>query len=108
MKTNGTVYLIHDLTSKKYKIGCSRNPHQRLKQLQIGNPNTLCLVCWLVTDDMFFLERELHRRFEKSIWQNEWYILTSEEVYSIQCHPQSIMIKRLYALADQQNATAGE
>lgn len=53
------------------KIGRSKDPIQRLKQLQTGNSNKLELL--LIVENMGFLELSLHEKLKKFHLIGEWF-----------------------------------
>ena len=75
------VYIISDDTNTK--IGWSKNPHKRLKQLQTGNSHKLRLV--KVYDVPRIKERYLHKaliRF-KTRHNGEWFDIRSADAINI-------------------------
>ena len=72
------IYIISD--SENIKIGFSKHPKKRLKQLQIGNPNNLQLVYTKPAKDAKKIEKHLH----KILWQfrskykSEWFTIKPE------------------------------
>lgn len=72
----GYVYIIGDNVNKKFKIGSAKYPSTRLKQLQTGNPTKLVIVCRITTDNMEFLEKELHLKYQHRKIVREWFLLT--------------------------------
>lgn len=81
MKTNNFIYLIRS-SDNTYKIGVSKNPQKRLKNLQTGNANKLELVDRFECEQSFKVEKALHRRYkiEKTESGNEWLHLKQEQV----------------------------
>src|SRR3954465_10366052 len=78
----GFVYLILASTGP-VKIGRSRHPAKRLKQLATL-PFTVQLVHQIQTDDMVWLEGKLHRDFSTQRINGEWFNLTSEQIALLQ------------------------
>ena len=85
------VYVIKD-KHNRYKIGSSKHPRKRLKQLQTGNSEKL-LLCHLIKCTRYpakHLEKRIHYwfRFNKiktnngllQKLQGEWYCLNEEEL----------------------------
>ncbi|WP_342597390.1 GIY-YIG nuclease family protein [Cyanobacterium aponinum UTEX 3222] len=68
------VYLILDRGSmNKVKIGWSKNPHNRIRQLQTGHPNKLELIAqWNVPR---YYEKRIHRALflKKTNTLREWF-----------------------------------
>ena len=65
----GDVYLIQQSGTNYYKVGRSRNPDNRLRDLQTGNPMELGMVSISVTD-MVAAERELKAAMNKNFEGN--------------------------------------
>lgn len=64
-----------------YKIGISKDPNKRLKQLQTGNGNKLRIIQVFNVNN----ERQLEQRLHGMLWQsksvlskNEWFFLTED------------------------------
>ena len=70
------IYLISD--SEYTKIGVSKQPQKRLKQLQIAHPKPLNIIFEKETEDARKIEKLLH----KILWQfrvkynSEWFLLS--------------------------------
>ena len=74
------LYIIESNTNL-YKIGISKNPVKRLKQLQTGNGTKLRLVQMFLVPNERLLERKIH----SMLWQcksmnqkSEWFLLSSD------------------------------
>lgn len=65
------LYLILDTSSKKLKIGRSKNVQKRLKQLQTSNSGSLSLLFTLKGEG--FREEYVHRMFSHLNTNGEWY-----------------------------------
>lgn len=81
----GFVYVIQESESGNLKIGVSKNPAARLKQLQTGNSQTLKLLYTsLVCANAFELESSVHEAFAEYAIRGEWFNseLTLEDVIS--------------------------
>jgi predicted GIY-YIG superfamily endonuclease len=74
------IYLIQAENTNKYKIGYSRNPHQRLKQLQTANGEGLLLLKEFKTEFATKLEKQLHRYYLNKQTLGEWFQLDEEDV----------------------------
>ena len=57
------VYLIQSLEDSRYKIGVSKHPKKRVKQLQTGNSSELKLVESYKSEFAHQIERALQRRY---------------------------------------------
>lgn len=68
---DGQVYVIGSVADRRVKIGTSRNPRGRLKELQGGNPNPLRI---LVTfQGGYLLELHLHQTLDRFRTTGEWF-----------------------------------
>jgi hypothetical protein len=84
----GFIYLINSGTTDKYKIGVSKNPPNRKKELQTGNPQDLILVDYYESENYQKIETILHRNLKHKKYieddfrnlKGEWFILTNEDV----------------------------
>ena len=75
------IYFVVSLISRKHtyknrvKIGVSQNPHERIRNLQVGNPYELSL--WYTfpvdADKALYLEDQLHLKFKWSRIRGEWF-----------------------------------
>ncbi len=71
------IYLIQNLQTLDIKIGISKNPEKRVRQLQTGSSEKLLLLkIFDITND-----RQIEKRLHKMLWQNrqrgEWFALTN-------------------------------
>ena len=75
------LYILTD-NQQRYKIGWSKDPQARLKQLQTGNPNKLkiehLIECTIYP--AVFLERRILSWFSKRKLQGEWRFLDREQL----------------------------
>lgn len=71
------IYVIQEEVSKAFKIGISKNPEVRLKQLQTGNSSKLSLIYKAKANNRFKDELELHKLFEEYKLQGEWFQLNN-------------------------------
>jgi hypothetical protein len=71
------IYAIVDVNNRKVKIGKSKNPGARLKQLKTGNSSVLRLAAYRphVTP---FTEKEVHKKLSDSRVDGEWFVLNNE------------------------------
>lgn len=72
------VYAIRDARNR-VKIGKSKDPQRRLRELEVGNPEALELFCSAEVRDASSLERDLHRKFANENLRGEWFQLPEEE-----------------------------
>lgn len=80
-RVSGYVYVVRDPTSGLYKIGCSANLPQRIKQLNSYLPiGKLDVILLLPTPAYRTLERDLHARFGRQRVKGEWFSLADEDL----------------------------
>jgi hypothetical protein len=72
------VYLIKSEGST-YKIGTSKNPEKRRKQLQTGNQEELELISTFESKFPTLLEKTLHNKYQHLKTNGEWFGLSLEE-----------------------------
>jgi hypothetical protein len=82
MKHTGAVYLLQ--VGQLYKIGCSKNPEKRIRQLQTGSSASIRCIHLLPTDYYRQIERQLHLKFAAQRGLGEWFALRGEDVAYIQ------------------------
>lgn len=76
------VYIMSD-SQGHYKIGYSKDPTRREKELQVGNPNKIRLEGWFKRKnelDAQHYEYYLHDWFEKLRLQGEWFLELNDEI----------------------------
>ena len=71
-------YIIHLVGTNSYKIGQSKDPLKRLKQLQTGSADVLKLVTYVQSDK--WLEKRLHKMFFFSHKRGEWFTLSDAKL----------------------------
>lgn len=77
----GYVYLLK--CGDHYKIGQSKKPRKRLKQLRTGSPLPIRVIHTLRTSYYREIERDLHRRFADKRAEGEWFLLADDDVAHI-------------------------
>ncbi|SIP85999.1 Bacteriophage T5 orf 172 domain-containing protein associated with Zinc finger domain [Pacmanvirus A23] len=83
-ETTGYLYFITEIPFyNKVKIGISKNPAKRLKQLQTGNPNHLVIYHAMESTNYKLLERTLHSICKDLHVHGEWFEMTDSELQSI-------------------------
>lgn len=80
---NSGVYLIRGVGTNMYKIGCTTNIEERLKNLQIGSPVSLELIAFFPTKLHTMLESKLHRMYAENRKHGEWFNFSDKELESI-------------------------
>jgi hypothetical protein len=76
------VYAIRNVTTGNIKLGISRDPEQRIKQLQTGNDCRLELVAFRKAENRFQDETRLHHAHSTAHIRGEWF--TGEASAAIQ------------------------
>lgn len=76
------VYLLKESESNYYKIGISKNPSARIKQLQTGSAGKISLSKTYASEYASKIESTLHRRYTDSRIRGEWFTLTERQVNS--------------------------
>jgi len=66
------IYFIQEGKTGSIKIGESTKVENRLKQLQIGNPNTLYLI-GTIKNVPLLIEKKIQNKFKKYHLRYEWY-----------------------------------
>ncbi|WP_457492362.1 GIY-YIG nuclease family protein [Tardiphaga sp. P5_C7] len=64
------------------KIGIAIDITRRHRALQTGNPIATEIMGWIVADDDYRLERDLHNRFESRHRLGEWFDIAPADVFS--------------------------
>lgn len=67
------VYAIRNVTTGNIKLGISRDPQERLKQLQTGNDCELQLVAYRKAENRFEDEVSIHRHANPYHIRGEWF-----------------------------------
>lgn len=70
------VYMIQALESGHYKIGVSKHPQKRIKQLITGNSSELKLIETYQSEHAYKIERTLQRRYTGMKKEGEWFDLS--------------------------------
>ena len=73
------IYLIQSQEDGYYKIGVSKHPNKRIKQLNTGNSSELKLIESYKTDLAHQIERALQRRFSHMRKEGEWFEMSVNE-----------------------------
>jgi len=74
-----SVYLLKEEENDYFKIGISKNPQGRIKQLQTGSAGHITLYDEFVTEYASKIERALHRKYRIYNVNGEWFNLTREQ-----------------------------
>ena len=84
----GFVYILKG--DRYYKIGRTISPHKRLAQISPVLPFEVSMVGLIPAYDHLTAEFELHRLFEASRANGEWFILTDKDILSLESLPVAI------------------
>lgn len=82
------VYIIK-ASNGYYKIGISRNPDKRFKELQRDAATwaiELELVHIIATNKAYILEQSLHKRFAEQRVRGEWFLLAQSDIEWLRAH----------------------
>ena len=75
------IYLIKNSEDDTYKIGVSKSPNKRLKEIQTGNGNELIIIEKYLTEHYSIIETTLHHYYSYAHKKGEWFSLSlSDEV----------------------------
>lgn len=75
------VYLISTVEEfPKYKIGRSKDPNSRIKQLQTANGAELSIVHTFKSKYPSVMESTLHKHYNSQNSMNEWFCLSQKDV----------------------------
>lgn len=68
------VYVAKEIHSGRYKVGISKNPTRRVKELNIGNPEELVLFhVYRATEQGYLSETKAHETLKKYHIRSEWF-----------------------------------
>lgn len=91
------IYLIYNKDSGFYKIGVSKNPYKRIKQLQTGNNTKLEIKqLYEANEYAYRVESILHRTYNLNERFNEWFMLDKEQVENFLVNCEKIKQNLLY------------
>ena len=76
------LYFIYDVASNHYKIGITKNPKRRMRQLQSANAGYLDWVGCVEREDAREIEKEIHKILNEldakvNTGNQEWFYLDS-------------------------------
>lgn len=72
------IYLIHNQESNRYKIGVSKDPKNRLKNLQTGNDDEIKLIYEFQSEYAYKIEKTFHNLYSYLKTSGEWFELDLE------------------------------
>ena len=76
------IYLIQSLEDGYSKVGVSKHPQKRIKQLQTGNSSELKLIETYQSDIANQIEGTLHKRYSHYQKEGEWFDMSIENEVS--------------------------
>lgn len=68
-----------DNDDSRIKIGFSKNPEKRIRELQTGNSRKLAIMGWIESDDQSH-ERCLHKKYKGFRLNGEWFSIEPNHV----------------------------
>ena len=82
MKSNTNyIYLLKTIDDcVKYKIGVSKNPKKRVKQLKTGNPNGIELLQFFESIYAYKIESKLHKEYKSNKLDGEWFVFEDDSI----------------------------
>ena len=80
LKPGKYIYIIQLGDTDIYKIGISKDPNKRIRQLQFKCPIPLKLIFTNFGHDYEFAEKYLHLHFRNQRVKGEWFELSAEDI----------------------------
>ena len=80
-KKEGFVYIAK--ADKYFKIGCTKNPKNRILALDVKAPFPVKVVLLIPCEDMEETEKTLHKTFANQHIRGEWFDLTDSHIQNI-------------------------
>lgn len=77
---SGFVYVLKEINGTHYKIGRTVDPDNRLRTFSVKLPFPVKFEHLIKCEDMYALERELHKRFLHKHINGEWFALDNEDL----------------------------
>ena len=76
------IYLIESYSEHEtlYKIGFSKHPQKRLKEIKTGNPTKLSIIYLFNTKHGRKVETCIHHHYEHKLYDGEWFRLDDDDV----------------------------
>ncbi|MDO9520607.1 MAG: GIY-YIG nuclease family protein [Pseudohongiella sp.] len=76
-----TYFIVENEDSAEWriKIGFSKNPGKRIRELQTGSSRKLAILGWIESGDSF-LEKALHLKYQQHRLNGEWFSIEPEDV----------------------------
>lgn len=76
------IYLLcEDNDRNMVKIGVTRTTvENRIKKMQTGNGNKICILMTYQTDIPFKIETMLHHYYQEERQEGEWFLLSDEQI----------------------------
>lgn len=92
---NGYVYVLKEINGKHYKIGHTKNPNSRMQTFKTKLPFKIEFDILIETEDMYALEKKLHKQYSKKRIEGEWFALSQVDLDTIRKLPGTIKSKRI-------------
>lgn len=83
LKPGKHIYIIQLGDTDIYKIGFSKDPDKRIKQLQSKCPIPLKIIYTNFGHDYEFVEKYLHYQYREQRVKGEWFQLSTEDIVKI-------------------------
>ena len=80
--TGQYIYLIQG-TDGYYKIGKTSQPRKRIRRLSVVLPFDINVLHLIPTNDMSFVEKHLHEKYQHKRVRGEWFALSIDDVKEI-------------------------
>lgn len=91
ISADGYLYVIKDSEGKR-KLGFSKVPDKRVKDLQVGNALSLIVEYRLYVNHMIRAEKKLHDLFPAERLRGEWFNLTDDS-------KELLLLKKIFGAA---------
>jgi hypothetical protein len=77
------IYFIENTKTSNFKIGKTNNIHKRIKALQTGNDQILTVKKYIVCDNVFKIEKIIHRYFSTKRVNGEWFGINMSQINEV-------------------------
>lgn len=81
--SNTGVYFLKVFGMPRYKIGCTTNLRQRIRDISNVSPMHMQLVEYIESSNPVYLESLLHKKFRTHRIKNEWFEFTDEQFVEV-------------------------
>lgn len=76
----GSIYILHVSGTNKYKIGKSKDPLRRIKEIQTGSPDKIIIERIIKVKNMHKEERVIHQIFQRYRTVGEWFEINDKSI----------------------------